>query len=165
MHLVGTESMANGCITVRHITPSDLQTQIRVISGLREFSRENVMPLLSRLQPDSATSVGILTAIGVFLIYSNSLPNMADIRLAPPNNNDVDSARKGAAWKSAALITLVFLVSRDINSYIISGGALFGLDYMYKHHNAIQPADGKLEGGASPTISSASAYSLPEDSS
>jgi hypothetical protein len=110
------------------------------------------MRLLSRLQPDSATSVGILTAIGVYLIYSNSLPNMADIRLAPPNNDDVERARKGAAWKSAGLITLVFLVARDLNSYIISGAALVGVDYMYKHHNAIQPATGTLEAGSSPTL-------------
>lgn len=110
------------------------------------------MRLLSRLQPDSATSVGILTAVGVYLIYMNSLPNMADIRLAPPNNEDIDSARKGAAWKSAALITLVFLVARDLNSYIISGAALVGIDYMVKHHNAIEPATGKLDVGGNSTL-------------
>jgi hypothetical protein len=110
------------------------------------------MRLLSRLQPDSATSVGILTAIGVYLIYTNSLPNAADVRLAPANNEDIDSARKGAAWKSAALITLVFVVARDLNSYIISGAALVGIDYMYKHHNAIEPATGKLDAGASSSL-------------
>jgi|SRR5215831_3362418 len=105
------------------------------------------MKLLSRLQPDSATSVGILTAVGVYLIYNNALPNTADVRLAPPNNSDVESARKAAAWKSAGLITLVFLVARDLNSYIISGGALVGIDYLYKHANAIQPTTGKFETG------------------
>jgi len=119
--------------------------------------------MLSRLQPDSATSVGILTAIGVYLIYTNSLPNMSDIRLAPPDNQDVERARRGAAWKSAALITLVFVVARDLNSYIISGGALFGLDYMYKHHNMIQPATGRLETGGPPTLlQQGGEYPLPE---
>jgi hypothetical protein len=108
--------------------------------------------LLSRLQPDSATSVGILTAIGVYLIYQNALPSAADIRMAQPNEPAVESSRKGAAWKSAGLITIVFLVARDLNSYIISGAALVGIDYMYKHHNAIQPATGKLDAGTPPTI-------------
>lgn len=107
---------------------------------------------LSRLQPDSATSVGILTAVGVYLIYSNALPSMTDVRVAPANNDDVESARKGAAWKAAGLITLVFLVARDLNSYIISGAALVGIDYMYKHHNAIEPSTGKLDAGTPPTI-------------
>jgi hypothetical protein len=108
--------------------------------------------MLSRLQPDSATMVGLLTAAGVYLIYSNSLPSMADIRLGPPNDNDVEAVRKGAAIKSTLLIGLVFLVARDLNSYIISGGALVGIDYMYKHHNAIEPTTGRLDVGTPPTI-------------
>jgi hypothetical protein len=122
------------------------------------------MRLLSKLQPDTATEVGILTAVGVYLIYNNALPSMADVRLAPPNNEDVDSARKSAAWKSAILITAVFLVARDLNSYIISGVALVGIDYMYKHHNAIQPATGQLETGGPPVMMpSAGNYPLPSE--
>ncbi len=115
--------------------------------------------LLSRLEPDSATQVGILTAIGIYLIYNNALPTIADIRQAPPHDNDVERARKSAAWKSAALVTLVFLVARDLNSYIISGAALVGLDYMYKHHNAIQPATGKLDAD---TTGAPNVYPLPD---
>jgi hypothetical protein len=111
------------------------------------------MRLLSKLQPDTATSVGILTAIGVYLIYQNSLPNLADVRLAPANDGTVESSRKAAAWKSAGLITIVFLVARDLNSYIISGAALVGLDYMYKHSNAVNGSTGKVDvssGGGTP---------------
>lgn len=114
--------------------------------------------LLSRLQPDSATMVGVLTAGGVYLIYNNSLPSAADIRTTPANNPDVESARKAAAWKSAALITVVFLVARDLNSYIISGMALVGIDYVYKHSNAIMPGTGKLEG----SDAGAAVYPMPE---
>ena len=123
------------------------------------------MPFLSKLRPDSATEVGILTAVGVYLIYQNALPNMADIRLAPPNDNTIDKTRKAAAWKSAALIGLVFLVARDLNSYIISGAALVGLDYMYKHANAMNASTGKLEGGSPGTLSGAGgpgSYPMPE---
>ena len=118
------------------------------------------MKLLSRLQPDTATSVGILTAVGVYLIYNNALPSMADVRMAGPNDEAVESARKGAAWKSAALITVVFLVARDLNSYIISGVALVGIDYMYKHHNAIESSTGKLDAGTPMTIAPGSGAPL-----
>lgn len=103
------------------------------------------MPLLSRLQPDSATMVGLLTAAGVYLIYNNALPTLADVREAPPNNSTIESARKSAAWKSAALVGVVFMVARDLNSYVISALSLVGIDYMYKHHNAIEPTTGKLD--------------------
>lgn len=118
--------------------------------------------LLSRLQPDTATSVGILTAVGVYLIYQNALPSMADIRMGPANDENVEYSRKGAAWKSAGLITLVFLVARDLNSYIISGGALVGIDYLYKHHNAIVSGQRQLDGQA-PQMMSPGSYPLPQD--
>lgn len=101
----------------------------------------------SRLKPDSATMVGILTAAGVALIYQNALPNSTDIRAAMPNNPQVESERKKAAWESVALIAVVFLVSRDLNSYIISGAALVGIDLMYKHSNAVHPATNQMEQG------------------
>jgi hypothetical protein len=101
--------------------------------------------MLSKLKPDSATGVGIATAIGVYLIYNNALPTLADVRSASPHDGDVETARKHAAWESAALIGIVFLVSRDFNSYLISGVALIGADLMYKHANAVNPTTGKTE--------------------
>lgn len=122
----------------------------------------------SRLRPDSAVVTGLLTAAGVYLIYNNALPTATDIRAAMPNNNDVVGARKMAAWKSAALIGVVFLVARDMNSYVISGGALIGIDYMYKHANGVHPMTGKLDtsgGGESIAPGLATAMPMPDYSS
>jgi hypothetical protein len=121
---------------------------------------------LSRLaNPDSATMIGVLTAAGVYLIYNNALPTVTDLRTAPAHDTDAESARKAAAWKSAALIGVVFLVARDLNSYIISGAALVGIDYMYKHANGTNPQTGKLDaGGGGDTVapSLSQAYPLPD---
>lgn len=119
----------------------------------------------SRLQPDSATTVGILTAAGVYLIYQHALPNLTDIRASGPHDADVESARRVAAWQSAGLIALVFLVARDLNSYIISGAALVGIDYMVKHENATHPGTGKLDtgyGGSIMDADSAQLHPLPD---
>lgn len=121
--------------------------------------------MLSKLgAPDSATMVGLLTAAGVYLIYNQSVPNMTDVRAAMPHDPDVEQARKAAAWKSAGLIALVFIVARDLNSYIISGAALFGIDYMYKHSNGIHPHTKKLDVNTNDSIapSQASAYPIPD---
>lgn len=122
--------------------------------------------MLSRLKPDSATTVGILTAAGVFLIYNNAMPNMTDLRMAPAHNPDVETARKHAAWMSAGLVGIVFLVARDFNSYIISGAALVGIDYLYKHNNGTNPGTGKLDvntsGSIAPSMAEASSYPMPD---
>lgn len=122
------------------------------------------MPMFpSRLAPDSATMVGLLTAAGVYLIYNNALPNLTDLRTAQPHDQDVETCRKQAAWKSVALIGVVFLVARDFNSYIISGAALVGIDYMYKHANAVEPSTGKLDvSGGGTSIATGSEYPLPD---
>jgi len=94
---------------------------------------------------DSATTVGVLTAAGVYLIYSNALPSIADIRTAPEHDADVETSRQHAAIMSAVLVGAVFLIARDLNSYVISGAALVGLDLMYKHANAVNPGTGRAD--------------------
>lgn len=117
----------------------------------------------SRLKPDSATTVGLLTAAGVFLIYNNAMPSIADVRVTPPHNADIETSRKHAAIESAGLIALVFLVARDLNSYIISGAALVGIDYLYKHHNATNPNTGKVDvGDTSRTLADVSQFPMPD---
>lgn len=110
---------------------------------------------------DSATLIGLATATGVYLIFNNALPSAADVRQAPPDDTDVSTARKQAAYKSAALVALVFLVARDLNSYIISGTALVGIDLMYKHANMVSPATGKIDASAGGE-SISNVYPLPD---
>lgn len=114
----------------------------------------------SRLRPDSATTVGLLTAAGVVLIYQNALPSLTDIRVSEPHDNDVERTRKHAAWLSAGLVGVVFLVSRDFNSFIISGATLVGIDYLHKHANAINPHSGRLDVDTAPKI--ADVHPMPE---
>lgn len=114
----------------------------------------------SRLRPDSATTVGLLTAAGVYLIYQNALPTVADIRTAEPHDDDVERARKHAAWESTALVGLVFLVAHDFNSFIIGGAALVGIDYLHKHANATNPQTGRLDVDTAPRV--ADVHPLPE---
>ncbi len=96
--------------------------------------------------PEGSITIGLAEAAAVYAIYQSALPNQADIRSADPHNNDIESARKAAAWKAAAMLGLVFLITHDLNSFLIGGAALGGIDYMVKHANAVHPATGKLSG-------------------
>lgn len=104
------------------------------------------MSLKSVLKPDSSVMTGLAEAAAVYVIYQSMLPNHADIRSAPPHNTDVESARKAAAWKSAAVLGFIFLLTQDLNSFLIGGLALAGIDYSVKHANGINPSTGKLDG-------------------
>ena len=122
------------------------------------------MSLKSVLKPPESITVGIAEAAAIYMIYQSALPSHADIRSAPANNTDIESARKAAAWKSAGILGFVFLLSRDINSFFIGGLALGGVDYMAKHSNGINPATGKLSAAAGAVTSggNATAYPVPD---
>lgn len=98
--------------------------------------------------PEGSITVGLAEAAAVYAIYQSALPNHADIRSADPHNTDVEATRKRAAWKAGAVLGLVFLVTQDLNSFLIGGLALAGIDIMVKHANAVHPETGKLAGPA-----------------
>lgn len=108
------------------------------------------MSLKSVLKPESSITVGLAEAAAVYVIYQSALPNHADIRSADPHNSDIEAARKRAAWKAASILGLVFLLTQDVNSFLIGGAALGGIDLMTKHANAVHPATGKMAGAAAP---------------
>jgi hypothetical protein len=110
------------------------------------------MALKTVLKPDSSVMVGLAEAAAVYVIYQSALPSHADIRSAPAHDQTIDSARKAAAWKSAAVLGFVFLLTQDVNSFLIGGLALGGVDYMAKHANGVNPATGKLQPAAGSSI-------------
>jgi hypothetical protein len=99
----------------------------------------------SVLKPDSSVMVGLAEAAAVYVIYQSALPSHADIRSAPAHDQTIESARKAAAWKSAAVLGFVFLLTQDLNSFLIGGLALAGIDLMTKHANGVNPATGQLQ--------------------
>lgn len=96
--------------------------------------------------PEGSIAIGLAEAAAVYAIYMSALPTHTDIRSADPHNVDVEGSRRAAAWKAAAILGMVFLITQDLNSFLIGGAALGGIDLMVKHANAVHPATGKLAG-------------------
>lgn len=94
--------------------------------------------------PENSITVGLAEAAAVYSIYNASLPSHTDIRSADPHNTDVEASRKKAAWMSAAVLGFVFLLTQDLNSFLIGGLTLSGVDLMVKHANAVHPQTGKV---------------------
>lgn len=115
-------------------------------------------------KPEGGIYAGLAQGIAIYLIYQAALPSHADIRSAPPDNPDIEGARRGAAYKSAALLGVVFLLSRDLNAFIIGGTELFGIDYLAKHHNMINPNDQKFASvtGGGQNVAPSNVYNMPD---
>ncbi len=112
--------------------------------------------------PENSITIGLAEAAAVYIIYQSALPTHTDIRSADPHNIDVEGARKVAAWKAAAVLGLVFLITQDLNSFLIGGAALGGIDLMVKHANAVHPATGKMSGPEPASADNDVAFPLPD---
>lgn len=116
----------------------------------------------SILRRENSVTVGLLTALGEYLIYNHALPSTADVRGVSPHNNDLETARQHAARNAAILLGVVSILSRDLNVLIIGGVALVGIDFMSKHANGVNPATGSLDASAGSQSVAPNVYSLPD---
>lgn len=121
----------------------------------------------SILNPPASVMTGLAEGAIVVSIYQHALgAGITDLRTAQPHDTDVEAARKQAAWTSAAVLGILFLLTRDRNSFLIGGAMLAGVDLTVKHANAVHPDTGKLDDNllASTSVSPelSEAYPLPD---
>jgi hypothetical protein len=111
--------------------------------------------------PENAMLVGLAEVAVIYSLYQKAVPNDTDVRAASALDRDVEAARRHAAWTSAILIGLVFLITGDINSTVIGGAGLAGIDLMTKHANGVNPNTGKLTGRETEVPDNDVAFALP----
>lgn len=102
------------------------------------------MPITSILKPDGSVALGLATGILVYAVYDRSLPPTAVIHATDAQDMNVDAARKKAAWASAGVVSIVTLLTKDVNILILGGAVLFALDFHTRHANASNPETGDL---------------------
>jgi len=102
------------------------------------------MALTSILKPDGSIAIGVATGILVYTVYDKELPDMATIHATDAGDLNVDAARKKAAWTSAGVLSLVTLLTKDVNVFILGAVMIFALDMHTRHANASNPQTGML---------------------
>lgn len=108
---------------------------------------------------------GAAVAFGVITIYQTHLPTVAEVRNAMPGDSHLESARKTAAWLSAALVIGVALLMKSPEVFVIGGGAMAAEDLAFKHAHQVHPETGKVVNAgqydATSSGSTGSPYAVP----
>lgn len=108
----------------------------------------------------TAVEVGVLGAVGEFLIFNHFMPPVIDVRANQPNDVEIEkSERTGLIVGAAFLALLTSFSPGKIETFAIVGGALVAIDFAYKHANAVHPATHTInrEHGADQAL-----YSIPD---
>lgn len=96
-----------------------------------------------RLKPSEELIVAATAITLVFAIYSNGLPNYADIRADQPGNVNTHKSTKMAAITSVAAVGALALVAKAPTVFVIGGATI--LFETWKYHFANYGANGTQE--------------------
>jgi hypothetical protein len=108
----------------------------------------------------TAVEIGVVGAVGEFLIFNHFMPPVIDVRSNQPYDTEIEkSERTGLIVGAAFLALLVGFSPGKLETFALAGGALLAIDFAYKHANAVHPASHSMQNdlGAEQTL-----YSVPD---
>jgi hypothetical protein len=86
-----------------------------------------------------AVELGVLVGLVNVFIFTHNLPPVSDVRSATPFNAQVESAERTALLESTILTLVVAGFARSVETFMIGGLVVVGVDFVYKHANAVNP--------------------------
>jgi hypothetical protein len=95
-----------------------------------------------------AVEVGVLAGIGNLLIFQHFMPPVTDVKSAEPFDILSESSEREALIASVVFTAAVAGAVRSWDTFLIAGAVLVGVDFAYKHANAVHPVTGKMSGPA-----------------
>jgi|HubBroStandDraft_5_1064220.scaffolds.fasta_scaffold1245627_1 hypothetical protein len=94
----------------------------------------------------AAVEVGVIGAVGEFLIFNHFMPPVIDVRANQPYDGEIEKSERTALLVGTAFLVLLSAFTAKVETFAIVGGALVAIDYAYKHANAVHPGTGTMQG-------------------
>lgn len=107
----------------------------------------------------AAVEVGVIGALGEFLIFNHFMPPVIDVRANQPHDAEIEKSERTALVVGTGFLILLTAFTQKVETFAIIGGGLVLLDYAYKHANAVHPATGTM---APAMGEDQSLYSVPD---
>jgi hypothetical protein len=107
----------------------------------------------------AAVEVGVIGAVGEFLIFNHFMPPVCDVRSQQPYDSELEKSERTGLIVGTAFLALLTAFTQKVETFAIVGGALVAIDYAYKHANAVHPSTGTMQGGMG---EDQSLYSVPD---
>jgi hypothetical protein len=102
------------------------------------------MAFTSILKPDGSVVIGVATMVAMYTIYDRSLPDAATMHATTANDINIEAGRKKATYTAAGALSVITLLTKDVNVFILGGITLFALDFHARHANASNKDTGEL---------------------
>lgn len=98
------------------------------------------------MTPDTEVSIALATSVMAYGAYQLALPSTADIRSLEPNNKDIQSSERVAAWVAAGGVSLVALLTKSPAVFTLGGATVIAASWMTRHADAVSNVTKKAAG-------------------
>lgn len=95
------------------------------------------------LKPDAEISIALATGVMAYASYQFALPSMADVRSLEPNNKDIQSSERVAAWTAAGIVSVVALITKSPSVFMVGGLVVIGTSWTVRHADQVNTVSKK----------------------
>lgn len=88
--------------------------------------------------------LGVMVGLVNTVIFLHFMPPVADVRSADAFNQQIESSERTALMVTTAFTLLIAGFGRSIETFMIGGAVVVGVDYAFKHANAVHPSTNKM---------------------
>jgi thiamine transporter ThiT len=88
--------------------------------------------------------LGVMVGLVNTVIFLHYMPPVADVRSADAFNQQVESSERTALLATTIFTLLVAGFGRSIETFMIGGAVVVGVDFAFKHANAVNPSTNKM---------------------
>jgi hypothetical protein len=99
---------------------------------------------MASLKPNEEIIAASFAVAAVYAIFSQNVPNLADVKAAQPGNSNVHKSVKQAVLTSAALVSGIALLAKSPIVFELGGLMIVIEGWKYYHANAVQPNTGAV---------------------
>jgi hypothetical protein len=92
---------------------------------------------MAGLKPDAEISIALATGVMAYAGYQFALPSMADVRSLEPNNKDIQSSERVAAWTAAGIVSVVSLLTKSAAVFMVGGLVVIGTSWTARHADQV----------------------------
>lgn len=91
------------------------------------------MSFKSILKPEGSVTASLATVAAVYGIYQLNCGPAVLVHATTPNLPALESSRKKSGYAALALISALFIITKDANMFILGGGTIIAMEVTYRH--------------------------------
>lgn len=109
-----------------------------------------------------AVELGVMVGLVNTVVFLHFLPPASDVKAAEPFNKDIETSERTALMVTTAFTLLVAGFARSIETFTIGGVVIIGVDFAFKHANAVVPGTSKMAPAQAQSIDQGTSHPMPD---